>query len=81
VTVVSCTDPKRWLFERLPRLSRVGGAAAVLWPSDSGTLEQSPSLGADANWTPVSGFVTQNGTNVLNLLPGTGNLFFRLSNP
>jgi hypothetical protein len=45
------------------------------------TLQQKPNPGASGSWSPSTGITTSNGTNYLNMVSPTGNLFFRLSSP
>ena len=65
-----------------PRPTRSGDVIMLSWPSMSGwTLEQSSALGLEAVWSPVSGSVTDNGTNYLIVTPREGNLFFKWTSP
>jgi len=55
-----------------------GGTVTVYWQNVSGwSLQQNANL-ATANWSASSGVTTANGTNYLNVVNPTGNLFFRL---
>jgi uncharacterized delta-60 repeat protein len=48
------------------------------WPSTGYVLQQNTNL-ATANWTTFSGLVSSNSTSMsVTIMPGTGNLFFRL---
>ena len=54
----------------------------VYWQNVSGwNLQQKPNLSLPGGWSPSTGVTTSNGTNYLNMVSPTGNLFFRLSNP
>jgi hypothetical protein len=63
-------------------VSYSGHTVTVYWQDVAGwTLHQNPSVANLSGWTLNSSWTTSNGTNYLNLLSPTGNLFFRLSNP
>ena len=63
-------------------ISHSGNAVTVYWQNVSGwNLQQNNNLTLPANWTASGGLTTSNGTNYLNLISPTGNLFFRLSKP
>jgi hypothetical protein len=82
VTVVSCSSPGHWFEAPVPALTRSGDVIMLSWPSMSGwTLEHSSALGLEAVWSPVSGSVTDNGTNYLIVTPREGNLFFKWTSP
>jgi hypothetical protein len=51
------------------------------WPSTGYVLQQNTNL-ATANWTTFSGLVSSNNASMsVTIIPGAGNLFFRLSHP
>ena len=82
VTVVSCSSPGHWFEAPVPALTRSGDVIMLSWPSMSGwTLEHSSALGLEAVWSPVTGSVTDNGTNYLIVTPREGNLFFKWTSP
>jgi hypothetical protein len=63
-------------------ISQSGGTVTVFWQDVSGwTLQQNNNLTSPAGWSASGGVTTANGTNSITILPPTGNLFFRLSNP
>jgi hypothetical protein len=63
-------------------ISRSGNTATVYWQDVAGwSLEQNNNLTTPAGWSVNSSWTTANGTNSLSIMPPTGNLFFRLSNP
>jgi hypothetical protein len=69
----------------LPNLTitHVGNSIIVSWPNTgSCTLQQNANLALANGWT-TSGYTitTSNGTNSITIIPPTGILFFRLSNP
>ncbi len=69
----------------LPRLTitHAGNSVIVSWANTGRyTLQQNSNVGAPAGWA-TSGYpiTTDNGTNSVVIMPPTGNLFFRLSNP
>ena len=62
-------------------ISHAASTVTVYWHNVSGwTLQQNSSVTAPLGWSASSGVTTANGTNYLNLVSPTGNLFFRLSN-
>jgi hypothetical protein len=64
-------------------ISHADNTVTVYWQNISGwNAVQSGSLTTPiANWTASSNIATNNGTNYLNLVNPTGNLFFRLTHP
>jgi hypothetical protein len=62
------------------RASRLGNWAVLSWPSTpcDALLEQSPGLGAGANWTVCTNAVTRNGGVLSATVPITGVNFYRL---
>jgi hypothetical protein len=61
-------------------ISHAGNTVTVYWQDVSGWgLQQNGNLAAIAGWSASSGVTTVNGTNYLNLVSPTGNLFFRLA--
>ena len=63
-------------------ITRSGNTVTVFWQAVSGwNLQQNNDLSATNNWSAGAGVTTSNGTNYLNLVGPTGNLFFRLKNP
>jgi hypothetical protein len=63
-------------------LSRSGNTVTVYWQAVSGwNLQQNNNLSLSANWSASGGATTSNGTNYLNVINPSGNLFFRLQNP
>ena len=59
-----------------------GNSVTIYWQAcSSWILETNFNLTLSADWTPVSGVMTINGTNYLTLSPPQGNSFFRLVNP
>jgi hypothetical protein len=63
-------------------ISHSGNTVTIYWQQTAGwNLQQnSSSLTTPADWNPSSGITTVNGTNYLNIVSPTGNLFFELSN-
>ena len=62
-------------------ISHSGNTVTVYWQAVSGwSLQQNANLAA-TNWVSSSDVTTINGTNYLNLVNPSGNLFFRLHNP
>jgi hypothetical protein len=54
----------------------------VFWQDVSGwSLQQNNDLSLPANWSPSGGVTPSNGTNYLNIVSPSGNLFFRLQHP
>ncbi len=63
-------------------ISHSGNAVTVYWQDASGWgLQQNNDLTVPANWTASGGVTASNGTNYLNVISPTGNLFFRLEHP
>jgi len=63
-------------------LDHAGNTVTVYWQNVSGwTLQQNNNLAVTAGWTGSGGITTSNGTNYLNVVGPTGNLFFRLTHP
>jgi len=63
-------------------ISHSGNTVTVYWQNVSGwNLQQNNNLATPANWSDSSGVTTTNGTNYLNVLPPTGNRFYRLVKP
>ena len=63
-------------------ISHSGNTVTVYWQDVSGwNLQQNGNLTTPASWSASSGITTTNGTNYLNVVNPTGNLFFRLKNP
>lgn len=63
-------------------ISHSGNTVTVYWQDVSGwNLQQNGNLTTPAGWSASSGITTTNGTNYLNVVNPTGNLFFRLKNP
>jgi hypothetical protein len=59
-----------------------GNTVTVSWQNVSGwSLQQNGNVATPAGWSPSGGVTTSNGTNYLNVVSPTGNLFFRLSHP
>jgi hypothetical protein len=62
-------------------ITHSGNTVTVFWQNVPGwTLQQNGSLTLPAGWSASSGMTTSNGTNYLNVLNPTGNLYFRLAN-
>lgn len=60
-------------------ISDSGNTVTVYWQAVSGwSLQQNANLALANNWSASSGVTTSNGTNYLNVVSPTGNLFFRL---
>ena len=60
-------------------ISHAGNQVTVLWQSVPGwSLVQNNDLTLPANWSASGGVTSSNGTNYLNVLNPTGDLFFRL---
>ena len=56
------------------------GTVTVYWQNVTGwSLQQNNNLALPANWSASGGVTTTNGTNYLNVISPTGNLFFRLT--
>ena len=64
-------------------ISYVGNTVTVYWQNVSGwNLVQNSNVATPmASWSASGGITTSNGTNYLNLVNPSGNLFFRLKNP
>jgi hypothetical protein len=64
-------------------ITHSGNSVTVSWPypSTGWTLQQNSNLAVPANWSPSGGVTTSNGTNSVNIISPTGNLFFRLQHP
>jgi hypothetical protein len=63
-------------------ISHSGNTVTVYWQDVAGwSLQQNNNLTLPANWSASGGVTTSNGTNYLNIISPTGNLFFRLSKP
>lgn len=64
-------------------ISGSGNNVTVSWQDVSGwNLVQSGNVAAPvASWSASAGITTSNGTNYLNVVNPSGNLFFRLKNP
>lgn len=61
------------------KISMVGTNAMIRWPSNSASLESSPSLGRTAAWAPVAGQIAStNGSNGLASPVSNSARFFRL---
>lgn len=59
-----------------------GTTVIVFWQAVPGwVLEQNSSVTNTPGWTTSSGIITSSGTNYLNLVSPTGQLYFRLHNP
>jgi hypothetical protein len=57
-----------------------GGNVTIKWPTTSAlvNLMTSPTLGANASWTPATGTLSTSGGNYQMITPASGTLFFRL---
>lgn len=63
-------------------VSHSGNTMTVYWQNVTGwALQQNNTLSLPANWSASGGVTTSNGTNYLNVLNPSGNLFFRLTHP
>ena len=63
-------------------ISHSGNTVTIFWQDVSGwSLQQNNDLAVPANWSASGGVTTDNGTNYLNVISLTGNLFFRLRHP
>lgn len=63
-------------------LRQSGNTVTVFWQDVSGwSLQQNNNLAIPANWSASGGVIPNNGTNYLNVVNPSGNLFFRLSHP
>ena len=63
-------------------IGQSGATVTVYWQNVTGwSLQQNNNLSLSANWSVSGGVTTANGTNYLNIISPTGNLFFRLQHP
>jgi hypothetical protein len=63
-------------------ISRSGNAVTVYWQNVSGwSLQQNANLALANDWGASGGVTTSSGTNYLNVLNPSGNLFYRLQHP
>jgi len=63
-------------------ISRSGNTITISWLNVSGwSLQQNNNLSLPANWSASGGVTTSNGTNSLQIISPSGNLFFRLQHP
>ena len=63
-------------------ISYSGNTVTVYWQDVSGwSLQQNNNLAETSNWLASNSPTLTNGTNYLNLVNPTGNLFFRLNKP
>jgi hypothetical protein len=63
-------------------ISRSGNTVTVYWQDASGwSLQQNANLALANDWAASGGMTNTNGTNYLNVVSPTGNLFFRLQHP
>jgi hypothetical protein len=63
-------------------VSHSGNTVTVYWLNISGwSLHQNSNLATPLTWSQNNGWSTINGTNYLNVVNPTGNLFYRLQNP
>jgi hypothetical protein len=63
-------------------ISNSGNTVTVYWQNVSGwSLQQNANLALASGWGASGGVTTSNGTNYLNVLNPSGNLFYRLSHP
>jgi len=63
-------------------VSHSGNTVTVYWQNVSGwTLQQNGNLATPASWSANSSWTTTNGTNYLNIVNPSGNLFYRLQHP
>ena len=63
-------------------ISHSGNTVTVYWQNVSGwLLQQSSTVNRQATWTQNNSWTTVGGTNYLNLVSPTGNMFFRLYTP
>ncbi len=63
-------------------ISHSGGTVTVFWQDEIGWgLQQNNSLTNSPSWSASGGVTLIGGTNYLNLVSPTGNLFFRLQHP
>ena len=63
-------------------ISHSGNTVTVYWQDVTGwSLHQNNNLTTPAGWSINSSWTTSNGTNYLNVVNPTGNLFYKLQNP
>jgi len=63
-------------------ISHFGNTVTVYWQDVAGwSLQQNNNLASPSNWSASGGVLNSNGTNYLNVISPTGNLFFRLQHP
>lgn len=63
-------------------IRQTGNTVTVFWQDVAGwNLQQNADLALANNWTVNNSWATTNGTNYLNVVNPTGNLFFRLQHP
>jgi hypothetical protein len=63
-------------------IAHSGNTVTVSWQDVSGwTVQNNNDLSSPANWTASGGITTTNGTNYLQMISPSGNLFFRLQHP
>ena len=63
-------------------ISHSGSTVTVFWQDVSGwSLQQNNNLSLPGNWSASGGWTPSNGTNYLNVISPSGNLFFRLQHP
>jgi len=63
-------------------ISHSGNTVTVYWQDVAGwNLQQNGNLTTPASWSASTGITANSGTNYLNIVNPTGNLFFRLKNP
>jgi len=63
-------------------ISHSGNTVTVYWQDVAGwNLQQNSNLAVTNGWSASGGVTLSNGTNFLNIVNPTGNLFFRLKNP
>jgi len=63
-------------------ISHPGSTVTVFWQDVAGWhLQQNNNLAAPTGWVDSTGVTTSSGTNYLNLVSPTGQVFFRLINP
>lgn len=63
-------------------ISQSGNMVTVYWQDVAGwSLQQNNNLSLPGNWSASGGVTMSNGTNYLNMLNPSGNLFYRLQHP
>lgn len=63
-------------------ISQSGNTVTIFWQDTLGwSLQQNNNLAVPAGWSASGGVTLSNGTNSLNIVSPTGNLFFRLNHP